>query len=426
MARKVVDKKLDSKVERRRLKASPRPYYREIGRGLHLGFRKGKRGGTWVARMYAGNQTYKVEAIGHADDDLTDANGDTVLTYHQAVDRARELQLTRTTTAGEVTRPYTVRRAIDDYLTAQAGKASTRDARTRADALILPELGNIDVSMLTAARIRKWLADLANAAPRKRGPAGDTEIHFRDFDSDDPEAVRRRKATANRTLTILKAALNFAFREGKVASDHEWRRVEPFEAVDAARVRYLTVSEAKRLANASDREFRPLVQAALQTGARYGELARLRVEDFNEDSETVAIRQSKSGKARHIELTDEGVAFFRQITAGRPGDALMFVKADGSAWGKSHQARPMADACERGKIIPPINFHGLRHTWASLAVMNGAPLLVVAKNLGHRDGRMAELHYAHMASGFVRDAVRASGPRFGFRPANVKRLAARA
>jgi integrase len=426
MARKVVDKKLDSKVERRRLKASPRPYYREVGRGLHLGFRKGKRGGTWVARMYVGNQTYKVEAIGHAEDDLTDANGETVLNYHQAVCKARELQQTRTTTAGELTGPYTVRKAIDDYLTAQARKSSTGDARTRADALILPELGNIDVAGLTASRVRKWLADLASQAPRIRGRAHSTDIRFRDFDADDPEAVRRRKATANRTLTILKAALNFAFREGKVASDREWRRVEPFEDVDAARVRYLTIAEAKRLINGSDNEFRPLVQAALETGCRYGELARLRIEDFNGDVGTIAIRQSKSGKPRHVVLTDEGAAFFTHLSAGRQGGEPMFRKADGGEWRKSHQARPMLDACKRAKITPAVGFHTLRHTWASLSVMAGVPLLVVAKNLGHADTRMVEKHYGHLAPSYIADAIRAGAPRFGFKTGNVTALPARA
>jgi integrase len=38
------------------------------------------------------------------------------------------------------------------------------------------------------------------------------------------------------------------------------------------------------------------------------------------------------------------------------------------------------------------SFHILRHTWASLAVMNGTPLLVVAKNLGHADTRVVEEH----------------------------------
>jgi integrase len=39
----------------------------------------------------------------------------------------------------------------------------------------------------------------------------------------------------------------------------------------------------RRLVNAADPEFRPLVRAALETGARYGELIQLTVADFNVD-----------------------------------------------------------------------------------------------------------------------------------------------
>ena len=76
----------------------------------------------------------------------------------------------------------------------------------------------------------------------------------------------------------------------------------------------------------------------------------------------------------------------------------------------------MRDACERAKITPPINFHGLRHTWASLATMNAMPLMVVARNLGHVDTRMVEKHYGHLAPSYVADAVRAGAPKFGFKP----------
>jgi hypothetical protein len=44
--------------------------------------------------------------------------------------------------------------------------------------------------------------------------------------------------------------------------------------------------------------------------------------------------------------------------------------------------------------------------------MNGVPLMVVAKNLGHTDTRMVEKHYGHMAPGYVADAIRAGAPRF--------------
>ena len=216
--------------------------------------------------------------------------------------------------------------------------------------------------------------------------------------------------------TILRAALNHAFNDGKVASDHAWRKVRPFRKVDAARIRYLTFEEAKRLVNASDPEFRPLVQAALQTGCRYGELIGLQVRDFNPDAGTLAIRQSKSGKPRHVVLTDEGQHLFTMLTVGRSGHELLLQKTNGEPWRAAHQKRPMHEASERAKITPPINFHALRHTWASLAVMNFMPLMVVARNLGHSDTRMVEKHYGHLAPSFVADAVRKSAPKFGFKP----------
>ena len=113
-------------------------------------------------------------------------------------------------------------------------------------------------------------------------------------------------------------------------------------------------------------------------------------------------------------LNDEGVALFRQCCAGKPGGALVFTH-DGMAWGKSHQELRMRAACEHARISPPVNFHGLRHTWASHSVMNRMPLLVVAKNLGHSSTRMVEQHYSHLAPSYVADEIRRSAPKFGFK-----------
>ena len=122
-------------------------------------------------------------------------------------------------------------------------------------------------------------------------------------------------------------------------------------------------------------------------------------------------------------MTEEGIALFKQLSVGRVGSDLLIRKANGSAWEKSNQARPMVEACTRAKIKPAINFHGLRHTYASLAVMNGVPLLVVAKNLGHADTRMVEKHYGHLAPSYIVDAIRAGAPRFGMpKASNVRQL----
>jgi len=417
MARTIRDASLETRTARARLKPRGKPYYRAIEPGLHLGYRRPLSGaGKWVVRHYAGDEAYKVETLATADD-FSDADGIAILSFAQAQVQARTLMVERARHAAGKAGPYTVAMAIGDYLEflESEGRAAhtIRDAQYRAKALILPKLGNIEVAALTVDQLRGWRNELVKAKPRVRTAKGSTQNHLV---TEREDATRKRQATANRTWTILRAAFNHAFHSEKVPSADAWQKVKPFKAVDAARGRYLTIAEAKRLINGSDKDFRLMVQAGLQTGARYSELARLTVSDFNPDVGTLHVRQSKSGKPRHIVLTREGIDFFRQLAAGRPGDAIMLTKADGSAWAASHQLRPMAEAVTRARISPPISFHGLRHTWASLAVMNGMPLMVVAKNLGHSDTRMVEKHYGHLAESYVVDAIRSAAPQFGFKP----------
>jgi len=120
-----------------------------------------------------------------------------------------------------------------------------------------------------------------------------------------------------------------AWREGKIASDDPWRGVTPFERADAARVRYLQIDEARGLIDASEPEFKALVRSALAPGARFSELANLRVGDFNPDAGTVHVRASKSGKGRHIVLTEEGIRQFEELCAGRVATEWILVKQDG-------------------------------------------------------------------------------------------------
>jgi len=415
MARRVHDKTLDSRDARRRLKIRGKPYYRAIERRLHLGYRRLGDGqaGTWVARHYVGDQQYAVERIGTADD-MMDADGVAILDFWQAQEAAREAMVERAHHAHGKHGPITVAAAMDEYLAfLENNRKSAADARYRDRAFIRPTLGDIEVAKLTADHLRKWMADMAKTPARLRTREGLKQQYA---SLDNADAKRARKVTVNRTLITLKAAFNMAWREGKVASNAEWSRVTPFENVNTARIRYLSVAEAQRLINGCDPDFRLLVQAALETGARLGELVALQVHDFNPDTGTLAIRTSKSGKARHVVLTEEGAAFFKQVCAGRPGHATMLLRADGDPWGRAQQSPLMAVACKRAKITPSINFHGLRHTWASLAAMAGVPLMVVAKNLGHRDTRMVEMQNGHLAPTYDADGNRAGPPRFGFKP----------
>jgi len=396
MPRTVRERRLDSPAARAKLKPSGKPYWRAIDTGLHLGYRKGLNGGRWVCRRYLGAGQYEVATVAIADDH-SPADGASILDFFQAQRKAREVAALAKAPAKTA---FTVAAAMDAYFERleHEGSRSLADARRRARFHILPALGDILVADLTRDTISKWLTGMAG-----KGADGHSG----------QDAIRANRASANRVLTILRAALNQAFRDGKVASDVPWRTVQPFRGVDAPRLRYFTKDEVTRLINAAQGDFRDLVKAALFTGCRYGELGRLRAGDFNPESGTVFVGQSKSGKARHVVLTDEGRRFFEILTAGRPGDALMLTHADGSAWGPSHQIRWMTFACEAARITPSAGFHILRHTHASHLVMNGCALNVVAHNLGHADTRMTERHYAHFAPSYVAETIRKFAPEYG-------------
>jgi integrase len=150
----------------------------------------------------------------------------------------------------------------------------------------------------------------------------------------------------------------------------------------------------------------------LETGARYSELARLEVADFDKNAGTLLIRKSKTAKPRHVILTAEGTTFFSDACVGRSPQELMFTRKNCAKWGHGNQGRYIDLANERGTIDPPVTFHMMRHTWASLSVMNGVPLTVVARNLGHVDTRMVERVYGHLAPNYISQAIRAGAPRF--------------
>ncbi len=413
MPRTVRNPKLDTRSARTKLAARKSVYCTPITPGFTLGYRKGAKGGVWIAKFVRDGQRRET-TIGPADD-VMDADGIATLSFAQGQEKARHWfgQVAREA-AGETgpSGPYTVADAVEDYMQwFRAHRKSVRDTDYSIKTYILPDLGPAELSKLTPARLREWHRKIAETPPRLRTRKGEAQ-QYRDT-SGDPEAKRKRRATANRILTVLKAVLNHAWREGKIASDNTWRRVTPFKEADAARLRYLTRDECTRLVNACDPDFRQLVQAALVTGCRYGELTSFKVDDFNRDSGTVLVRESKSGKAHHTILANEGRAFFEEVTAGRPGDETLFLRADGKPWRKAHQHRRTDEACERAAINPRISFHILRHTYATRLVMAGVPLQVVAQNLGHADTRMVEKHYGHLTSSYVADTIRTAAPEMG-------------
>ena len=418
MARTVRNAKIDTRSARVKLTERREPYWTPVSAGCAIGYRRGAKGGTWIARFRDENGKQHYEALGAADD-ARDADGLTVYSFSQAQDRARAFFAKRAREiAGDFepsAGPYSVAKALEAYFAERERRGSKGLAKDRAAARvrILPALGEIELSKLATKRIRDWHTGLATAAKLTRTARTTKERKSQSVDMKDADAVRARRATANRTLTVLKAALNHAYHEGRAATDEAWRKVKPFREADAPVVHFLSDDECRRIVNACDGAFRNIVKGALVTGCRYGELTRMRASDFNAEAGTITVRESKAGKPRHVALTDEGQALFAELTAGKSGRDLVFVRDDGNAWGPSHQQRPLDAASARAKIEPSATFHILRHTYASALAMRGVPMGVIAAQLGHNDTRMTERHYAHLAPNYVAETVRAALPALG-------------
>ena len=126
----------------------------------------------------------------------------------------------------------------------------------------------------------------------------------------------------------------------------------------------------------------------------------------------MAIRLSK-GKVRHVVLTDEAKAAFRNLDRKARINRSRLPPCRWEAWGTSHQKRPLDEASARAGISPAVTFHILRHTHGSHLAMNGVPMGVIAAQLGHADTRMTEKHYAHLAPSYIAQTIRANFPVLG-------------
>ena len=250
MPRSARKSSLETRTARSRLAVRRAPYFVKIAKGLRLGYYRGSSAGSWIARRYRGVGVYDTQALGAADD-LMEANATDVFDFWQAQEMARRWSERQSLGGEGSTRvgPYRVADAVANYLEAARAEKkpeSVRNAELTFNAFILPELGPLLVEKLTTERLTRWRNALATRPKRVRSQRTADIPATRDPPNSD-EARRRRKATANRILSMLRAALNRAFYIERVASDSAWRKVKPFPKVDEAVVRYLSEDELAAL-----------------------------------------------------------------------------------------------------------------------------------------------------------------------------------
>ena len=202
-------------------------------------------------------------------------------------------------------------------------------------------------------------------------------------------------STCNRILAVFKTICSLAVMRGLLpAGQSPCAGVAPFK-IHTQRERYLTQDEAWRLMRAretSDRLEAFAIRLLLLTGARKSEILKARWEYVRRDLRLLIVPLSKSGKPRHISLSDAALEVLRAMPRS-PGNSWLFP---GHAPGK-----PLSDLylfwnkLRRELGLADVRIHDLRHTFASFLVNAGHSLYEAQKMLGHGDPRTT-MRYAHL------------------------------
>src|SRR5262249_11656048 len=154
------------------------------------------------------NKRYTIINLGLADDVVGGLSFIDAETAARAA--AGAVPFGRLTVAQAMANHIAHKQALGQYVT---------DIVCRIKLHILPQLGNCLVTELTTDQLQQWLTATATAPARNKPPPA-TDEH-----------IRARRASANRMLAILKAALNNAYIAGHVPSRTAWERVRPFRNV---------------------------------------------------------------------------------------------------------------------------------------------------------------------------------------------------
>jgi integrase len=170
------------------------------------------------------------------------------------------------------------------------------------------------------------------------------------------------------------------------------------------RVRFLSKEEQEKLLAACSPRLLSIVEIALNTGLRKGELLALRWENIDMANRMIRVERSKNGDRRDVPMTDRVVAVLKSIPR-RLDSPFLFANPDGAS--PDSVSTTWYRALDRSGI-KNFHFHDLRHTFASNLVMGGADLRSVQTLLGHRDIAMT-MRYAHLSPAHLREAISVLG-----------------
>lgn len=281
------------------------------------------------------------------------------------------------------------------------------------DRRIYPALGDMKMPEITPAQIRALLLDI--------------------------QAQGKAHATVIKTYTILHTLFKMAYL-GDMIDRNPMDKVERpkprKDEVKASEPAAYTAEEVKRLlATLKDEplKWQALIRLLIDTGIRRGECCTLKWQNVNFKTGEIRIAGNlcytaakgvyldtpKSGRIRVVYASDDTMVLLRQLRieqAKKAVSAFVFTKEGGpEPMHPQSPTRYLKKLSDRSGI-PDLHPHKLRHTFASIAITNGADVASVSEVLGHSDKAVTLRMYTHAdqesmkrAAAITQEAIKKAG-----------------
>jgi integrase len=192
---------------------------------------------------------------------------------------------------------------------------------------------------------------------------------------------------------------------------------------------YLTPSEVEQIFSAiedhrkdrlgkpgptpNDQWVREIIQVAVCTGLRRGELLNLKWEDIDLDVELLHVRnrdtegfRTKGGSERTLPIVGDALETLSDMNSRRdPASTdIVFLDDQEDPVKPDRVSRRFKFYAEKAELADRITFHSCRHTTGTWLAMKGVPLRVIQGILGHSQASTTEV-YTHLVDGMTERAM---------------------
>ncbi len=261
---------------------------------------------------------------------------------------------------------------------------------------LIPMFGNMKLREIRTYHVQQFIQYLATEKKRNDGIEGGISA-----------------STVRRYTTILRSILTLAYKLEYTDEDvGNSRRIEfPKEA--STEIEVYTLEEVQELMKALDTEpihIRAMVEVAIFTGMRRGEIVGLKWSDIDFEHQKISVKRSiyKPKKQKSLEKDPKSQSSIRTIAIPEHlcktlmqyrmhqdrhisfmGDAwhnldYVFTEEDGLVMNPQTPTKQFSKFLKRHGIRH-LKFHGLRHTSATMLLASGCDIKTVSSRLGHAD-----------------------------------------